>query len=228
MLNRIERLLDATMQFILQHPLIFWSCVVANLIGALFGGALWYGPMLLWSPPWAWPFIPDCPLASLLGAIGLLGLRARQQWGFFYALAAFACMKYGLWTVAFWWREWSLAGTAYPLEVMLFITHIGLLIEGLLFVLYIGPLSLLKRAGVIAWFVLSVYVDYGLGFHPPLGEEYGSFVTATFAALLAGGLTALLAMGLLVLPYQAEAPAQGIARSTGMGLADEQKQYHHS
>ncbi len=214
MLRYLNGLLQATMAFILRHPLIFWACVVANLIGAVFGGWFWYGPMLLASPLWAWPFIPDCPLAALLGAVGLLALWAGKQWRWFYALTAFACIKYGIWTIAFWLRQWSGAGEAYPIEIMLFITHIGLLIEGLLFVPHISPLSLRARLGVIGWFGLSLFVDYGLGYYPPLSL----FVSESYVMWLAIWLTGILSFVLLLLPYQVR--HERVKYSSYMGMAE--------
>jgi len=214
MLRYLNGLLQATMAFILRHPVIFWACVVANLIGAVFGGWFWYGPMLLASPLWAWPFIPDCPLAALLGAVALLALWAGKQWRWFYALTAFACIKYGIWTIAFWLRQWSGAGEAYPIEIMLFITHIGLLIEGLLFVPHISPLSLRARLGVIGWFGLSLFVDYGLGYYPPLSP----FVSESFVMWLAIWLTGILSFVLLLLPYQVR--QERVKYSSYMGMAE--------
>jgi uncharacterized membrane protein YpjA len=197
MVQLLVRLLNGTLDFILRNPLIFWACVVANLLGAVIGGIFWYGPMILASPIWALPFIPDCPLAALLGSIALLGIRYGGRWPFFTALTAFACIKYGAWTLAFWLRQWTGAGVALPVEVFLFITHIGLLCEGVLLATRIGPLSLSARFGVIGIFALSVFVDYGLGFHPPLV----SHVSVEFIFRLAALLTALLGIGLLLLPY---------------------------
>lgn len=198
-----------TLDVILRHPLLFWSCVIANLIGAVVGALWWYGPMLWTSPLWALPFIPDCPLAAFIANIALLGLWANKRWPFFNALVAFACLKYGAWTVGFWLRQWSSAGEIYPVEVLLVVTHIGLFIEGLLFVPHIGPLSLPKRLAVIGWFVLSIYVDYGLGFYPPPA----SHVPVSFIFWLATALTVLLSAWLLLLPRTAmqRAPRPAVA-----------------
>lgn len=195
----INRLLRWTLDTIIRYPLLFWSCVVADLLGAVLGGVYWYVPMLWQSPTWALPFIPDCPLAALLGCIALVGVWAHKRWRLFFALTAFACMKYGAWTVAFWLREWVSAGTIAPIEAFLFITHIGLFIQGLLFVPHIGPLPLFKRWVVVGWFVLSVYVDYGVGYHPPLAPH----ITTAFVRWLATFLTVALGTALLLLPpYQ--------------------------
>jgi uncharacterized membrane protein YpjA len=195
----IEGLLRGTLDFIMRRPFLFWSAIIANLVGAVGGAVWWYGSMLVSSPPWAWPFIPDCPLAAFMANIALLGLWANRRWPFFNALVAFACLKYGAWTVGFWLRQWSSAGEMYPIEVLLFVSHIGLFVEGLLFLPYITPLSLPKRLTVIGWFVLSIFVDYGLGFYPPLA----SYVSVSFVFWLATALTALLGAGLLLLPRAA-------------------------
>ncbi len=202
-----EGVLRGTLTIIMRHPLLFWSAIIVNFVGAVGGAVWWYGPMLVSSPLWAWPFIPDCPLAAFIANIALLGLWANRRWPFFNALVAFACLKYGAWTVGFWLRQWSSAGEMYPIEVLLFVSHIGLFIEGLLFLPYISPLSLPKRLAVIGWFVLSIYVDYGLGFYPPPA----SHVPVSFIFWLATALTVLLGAGLLLLPgtamHRASRPA---------------------
>jgi uncharacterized membrane protein YpjA len=194
------KLLRWTLDLILRNPLIFWTCVTTNLIGAVYGTVGWYGSMLAQSPLWAYPFIPDCPLAAAGGSVALLGLRAGKRWPFVYALVAFACIKYGLWTLAFWSRHWIGSGEVLPIQVLLFVAHMGLLAEGLLFVPRIGSLSLPKRWWVIAWFTVSVFVDYVLNFHPPLG---GTVVTREFVFAVAAGLTIVLSVALLVLPRPA-------------------------
>lgn len=218
-------LLRWTLALINRYPLLFWACMAANLIGVVVGGWFWYGPLLVAAPLWAVPFIPDCPLAALLATIALLGLRYGRSWGWFHALAAFSCIKYGLWTMAFWLRHWSGGGQIEVIGVTMFITHIGLFCEGLLLLPHIAPLAFWKRLAVIGVFVLSVYVDYGLvgyavrtfgfPFYPPLTEQ----VPMLFAFQVAAGLTALLGLGLLALPYAARTrPAAETAAAYGVSL----------
>jgi len=193
----MQRLITWTLDLILKNPLIFWACMLANTVGVVWGGWVWYGPMLAQSPAWAWLFIPDCPLAALWATVAFVGLRYGRRWGWFNAFAAFACIKYGLWTVAFWLRHWSEAGLvpgAWPMEAMLFVAHIGLTCEGILLATRIGPMSLPARLSVIGWYALSIAVDYGLGFHPPLTYA----VPEAYVLWLAAGLTALLGLALLV------------------------------
>lgn len=197
------RLLDWVLNLILKHPLIFWACMAANLVGVVWGGWFWYGPQLAQSPVWAWLFIPDCPLAALWATVAFLGLRYGRSWGWFNAFAAFACLKYGLWTIAFWLRHWSEAGLVpgyWPLEAMLFVSHIGLTCEGILLATRIGPISLPARLTVVGWYALSIVIDYGVRlpgvppFHPPLTYA----VPFTFVLWTAVALTGALAAALLL------------------------------
>ncbi|HMQ31726.1 MAG TPA: DUF1405 domain-containing protein [Chloroflexaceae bacterium] len=202
------RLIDRVYELILKSPPIFWACMFANAVGVVWGGWVWYGPQLAASPLWAWPFIPDCPAAALYATVAFLGLRYGRGWGWFNAFAAFACVKYGLWTVAFWLRHWAEAGFVggyWPMEAMLFVAHIGLTCEGVLLATRVGPLGLPERLGVIAWFALSVFVDYGLGFHPPLTYA----VSEGFVFWLAATLTIALGAALLLLPGRAAAWERG-------------------
>ncbi|MGB9633478.1 MAG: DUF1405 domain-containing protein [Chloroflexaceae bacterium] len=200
-------LLEKVLNLVLRNPLIFWSCMAANAVGVVWGGWVWYGPQLAAAPLWAWPFIPDCPLAALLATVAFLGLYYGRQWGWFNAFAAFACVKYGLWTLAFWLRHWSETGFVpgyWPLEAMLFVAHIGLTCEGLLLATRIGPLGLPARLGIVAWYALSLLLDYGLGHHPPLTYA----VPLSYAFWMATLLTVVLGVTLLFLlfPFSARTP----------------------
>jgi uncharacterized membrane protein YpjA len=193
------RTLQNVLHRVLHTPLLFWPVVVANGLGAVLGGLYWYGPMLWQSPLWALPFVPDCPLAALLWMIAAFGVRAGRRWRFFNALTTFASIKYGIWTIAFWLYVWSNAGFAadpafLAISVLLFVAHIGLLLQGLLLIPESLPLSLPKRVAVCGWFILSIYVDYVLNYHPPLGldmpEQVAFWVAALSTALLTTALIA--------------------------------------
>lgn len=193
----VRWMLDWVYNVVLRHPVIFWACMAANMVGVVWGGWIWYGPQLAQAPLWAWPFIPDCPAAALYATVAFVALRYGRAQSWFTAFAAFACVKYGLWTVAFWLRHWSEAGFVagyWPLEVMLFVAHIGLTCEGLILATRVGPLGLPARLGVAGWFALSVFVDYALGHHPPLTYA----VPQEFAFGVAAALTAALGAGMLL------------------------------
>ena len=59
------------------------ALIVAVNAAAFFGGlVLWYGYVMASpeTPAWVWPFVPDCPLFGLLGALALLMVTARDYW----------------------------------------------------------------------------------------------------------------------------------------------------
>lgn len=195
------RLITWIYDFITRNPLIFWFCMGVNAVGVVWGGVVWYGPMLLESPLWAWPFIPDCPEAAFWATLAFILLRYGRGRGWFTAFAAFSAIKYGIWTLLFWLKHWSVAGASDPefaMELMLFVSHMGLTAEGVLLATRIGPLPLPQRLAVIGWFALSVLVDYGLGYHPPLTDA----VPAAYVFWVAAGLTTLLGGALLWLPTE--------------------------
>ncbi len=204
------RVIAWLLKLILNHPLIFWACMLANAVGVVWGGWIWYGPQLAAAPAWAWLFIPDCPEAALWASLAFLGLYYRRRWGWFNAFAAFACIKYGLWTLAFWLRHWSQAGFVegyWPIELMLFVSHIGLTCEGLLLASRIGPLGLPARLSIIGWYALSICIDYGLGHHPPLTDA----VPVAYVLWVAITLTTVLSVALLRLPNRLAPHAEGHA-----------------
>lgn len=192
-----------TLKAVIERPLLFWAVIIANLIGAVVGGIYWYGPMLVETPFLFLPFVPDCPLAALLFALALVAIRFNRPWYLFYTFTAFACMKYGLWTVGYWMRDWSAGGPVDPISLMLFVSHIGLFVQGMLLIPYATRTGLIGRAAVFLWYALSVYVDYGWRYHPPLGPH----VTQSYAMWMAIGWTALLGTGLLLLPRRKASPA---------------------
>jgi uncharacterized membrane protein YpjA len=115
--------------------------------------------------PLLWVFIPDCPLFAFLFVVAFFGLRRHKAWNWFYTIAAIGLIKYGVWTVTFWLAYWGL-GASLTLEgVVMTVAHIGMIAQG------IYLLTQFRAEGrhvllALAWFVLSDFVDYGLGEYP--------------------------------------------------------------
>ncbi|MEY2845615.1 MAG: hypothetical protein RL076_1161 [Chloroflexota bacterium] len=184
------------LQLIMDVPLIFWACMIGDLLGFLVGTVIWYGPQLMRAPWWAWPFIPDCPLAALLGLFAYLRLRANQPADWLTVLASLSCIKYGIWTVVFWSTKWAATGEYLPLEIGLVIVHVALMAQGLLLLPALMQVTIPVRLIGVAWLALSVVVDYGFGHHPVLDPSLTPMQAGTWAAvitLMLGILMVLLA-----------------------------------
>ncbi len=154
---------------ILEHPYIAIVVIAANLLGFILGVIYWYGPQLVHTPLYLWPFVPDCPLFALLFIPAyILALRGKGN-NVYNILVAFGLIKYGVWTNVAWYGYWALG---YPLEWMgiaMCLTHMGMIVEGLYLLHHIRP----RRSWILitwAWFVLSDLSDYVLGTYPRIPD----------------------------------------------------------
>lgn len=165
-------------------PVLFWAAMFFDLLGFVVGGVIWYGPQLLAAPWWAWPFIPDCPLAALYGMIAFIRIRMGKKADWFTAVAALSAIKYGIWTVLFWGTKWAATGEYLPLEIGLVITHLALMGQGMLLFPWLQPLRTRVRMLAVGWLALSVLVDYGYGHHPGLVPPITPALAGSWAAVL--------------------------------------------
>jgi uncharacterized membrane protein YpjA len=178
MLNFIRALSD----WGIRSPAVAWGAFLACAFAFVFGTAGWYGRFFgeVQAPLWAYPFIPDCPLAALLFGAAVLLMHLGRRSNLLNQLAAVFCVKYGVWTITFWALYWALTGDVELSSLfsgpVMFVTHFGLTIMGLLLLRYVQP-NVRDSALVLAWFVLSDLVDYapiaagrlgGYGYYPPL------------------------------------------------------------
>jgi uncharacterized membrane protein YpjA len=178
MLNFIRALSD----WGIRSPAVAWGAFLACAFAFVFGTAGWYGRFFgeVQAPLWAYPFIPDCPLAALLFGVAVLLMHLGRRSNLLNQLAAVFCVKYGVWTMTFWALYWALTGDVELSSLfsgpVMFVTHFGLTIMGLLLLRYVQP-NVRDSALVLAWFVLSDLVDYapiaagrlgGYGYYPPL------------------------------------------------------------
>jgi len=178
MLNFIRALSD----WGIRSPAVAWGAFLACAFAFVFGTAGWYGRFFgeVQAPLWAYPFIPDCPLAALLFGAAVLLMHLGRRSNLLNQLAAVFCVKYGVWTMTFWALYWAITGDVELSSLfsgpVMFVTHLGLTIMGLLLLQYVQP-SVRDSALVLAWFVLSDLVDYapiaasrlgGYGYYPPL------------------------------------------------------------
>jgi uncharacterized membrane protein YpjA len=161
MLNFIRALSD----WGIRSPAVAWGAFLACAFAFVFGTAGWYGRFFgeVQAPLWAYPFIPDCPLAALLFGAAVLLMHLGRRSNLLNQLAAVFCVKYGVWTMTFWALYWAITGDVELSSLfsgpVMFVTHLGLTIMGLLLLQYVQP-SVRDSALVLAWFVLSDLVDY--------------------------------------------------------------------
>lgn len=156
---------------LMEHPLIGAAMVIGNTIGGLVGYPFWYGWQLANSPVYFWPFIPDSPTSALLFVPAYLLIRRRKPgWPLLNGLAAFANIKYGIWTVVYWYLFWRLGGNPGWMGIMLSFTHTVMAIEGL-YLLHYTRLGWGGTLAIIGWFVLHDWADYGpWNLHPGLPD----------------------------------------------------------
>lgn len=166
---------------------IFWVIIIANIAGAFYGFVFYYGSQLLANNPLLWVFIADCPVFTLAIGISLLLLKYKKSGkaNLFYFISVAGALKYGFWTLFvlisfsdFYFRTDALAFQ----HSLLFIAHTLLIVETLLL---IGNISLKKVYFllVLIFFLLSDFIDYFLGFHPPLPES-GIQITSIVTVLM--------------------------------------------
>jgi uncharacterized membrane protein YpjA len=112
---------------------------------------------------------------SLWGLLAMLSFITAVIWdcvpNWVLSIAAMGQLKYGLWTVfawlVFWWNTHGL----FTFEsVFLTVTHLAMMIQGLTLFVYYQPSC---RGTLMAgsWFLLSDFIDYGLGHHPRLPRQ---------------------------------------------------------
>ncbi len=178
---------------ILFHPLFIRIIIVINLLGSIYG-YYWYREQLANTPFIYWIFTPDSPLSTTLLALSLLFLLYGKRTPCLSYLACATTIKYGLWAVFVNSHYWYISGQWHWQEVMLMLSHLGMAVEGFLYLLYLLPDF--KVWGVISlWLIFNDYVDYVWKLHPYLYLEE-QLPTVEFFTY---GLTAFIILGTLVL-----------------------------
>lgn len=160
-------------------------CVLlaVNALGSAYG-YYWYREQLAATPLVWWLFVPDSPLSTtLFAAVLFLSLLGRRI--LLLELIAYAYgIKYGLWAVIVISDFWLIGGGIEPPIAMLWISHMGMAAQGLVYLrtLRPSPWNGLAVAGVLACMLLNDFVDYCYkGIYPYLyyqGQEPLAAVSA--------------------------------------------------
>jgi uncharacterized membrane protein YpjA len=163
---------------VVNTPLLAYGLIATNLVGFVIGTFFWYGDFFATARPplWAYPFIPDCPLAAGVMAVAIYLIHRNQSNNLWSQFAAIFNIKYGTWTMTFWLLYWSRSGDYNLISLLMFTTHLGLTLQGLLIMQYLHKPNLRDTLIVFIWFFASDFVDYapiapgrsGYGWYPPL------------------------------------------------------------
>lgn len=145
-----------------------WGVAIVSL-------ALW---LSTYAPGMPSQWVRQSAMLGVWSGVILLGaLLFRRSPSWFLGILAFGQIKYGIWTVTAWILFWRNTAAVYgsPLytfdSVFMTITHIGLIAQGVFLLTFFRPTVTAAIAGFV-WFGLSDFMDYGLGFYPPIPEQF--------------------------------------------------------
>lgn len=135
-----------------------WALLIAcvNLVGIAYG-FYYYREQFAVTPVWAWPFVPDSPLAVLWAELALAAYWLRRESSLLDALAFLGNVQVGLWTVyvlvayddSFHTLDF-LRGGPVTLNAILLAGHAGMALLGLIFLQGLRERAVVARRRV-AW-----------------------------------------------------------------------------
>lgn len=197
----IANLRQLSQQVMVENKYLFWLWITINLVGLVLGTIGWYGTQLAVTPVIWWVFVPDCPLVAGYAALVLWGFRNQKQWTVFNLFTALGCIKYGVWTCLIWLLYWSATGDFNLLSILMFVTHVGLIAQGVVILLLTETWTVRDVLPSIAFYALADFVDYGLGHHPSYPVFYVSHAIVQWHSVV---MTWLLSGILLVVGWRNE------------------------
>jgi len=148
------------------EPRFLKIMLLINVLGSIYG-YYWYRVQLQLTPPKFWIFVPDSPLSTTLFSLSIFLILCKRKTPFLNFLAVITVIKYGLWAVFVNTHFWLISGQVYWVEVMLWLSHLGMAIEGIVYLRFFLP-SLIEWGVVGAWMAINDYVDYAWDLHPYL------------------------------------------------------------
>ena len=194
--------LYALQQKVLHVPLLYWLVVLICLGGTVYG-FFWYKEQLAQTPLLFWIFTPDCPGAVFLFLIWLILRRMHWPEETFRVITVTALIKYGIWTVSVIGLFWIDRHLFYWDNIMLFSSHAGMLLLGIVFA---QRMKITGRGFAITsiWLIINDIADYVFNVHPwlPDNARLEEIRTGTFI------LTVLL-VGWMLISYLRYRAARG-------------------
>ncbi|MGZ4880215.1 MAG: DUF1405 domain-containing protein [Halobacteriota archaeon] len=159
-------------------PLVV-AIIVINIAGSVVG-LFYYWDQLVSASPFAWVFIPDCPLYTMLVAVVLaVYASTKRSSDLINFITAVGLAKYGTWTVfivlGFSAFYFSIDSSLYTLLVLM---HIAMAAEFILPLLLVRQLKFRVPAVALVWFLANDFADYFLGTHPPVPTSEISQIAA--------------------------------------------------
>jgi len=169
---------------IVENTPLLIAIIIINIAGSLVG-LFYYWDQLISASPFAWIFIPDCPLYTMLAAVVLaVYASTKRSSDLINFITAVGLAKYGTWTVVvvLWFSAFyfSVDSSLYTVLVLL---HIAMAAEFVLPLLLIRQLKTRFIAIALVWFLANDFADYFLGTHPPVPTSEISLI-AIFTFLL--------------------------------------------
>jgi uncharacterized membrane protein YpjA len=164
---------------IVENTPLLIAIIIINIAGSLVG-LFYYWDQLVSASPFAWIFIPDCPLYTLLVAVVLaVYASTKRSSDLINFITAVGLAKYGTWTVivvlGFSTFYFSVDSTLYTVLILM---HVAMAAEFILPLLLIRQLKYRFTAIALVWFLANDFSDYFLGTHPPVPTSQISLIAA--------------------------------------------------
>lgn len=169
---------------VIHNQFLYWIVALTNLGGGLFG-YVWYQNQLQATPWIFWPLTPDCPNAAIIFLIWFL-LPRRDEYHTFRLIAVTGLIKYGIWTVSVIGLYWIDHSNFRLDQIILFISHVGMLIEGIVFT---RGMKINKKGLIFTtiWLILNDFIDYYFNVYPWL-PDYDRFQEIRLGTFVLTGL----------------------------------------
>ena len=164
---------------IVENTPLLIAIIIINIASSLVG-LFYYWDQLVSASPFAWIFIPDCPLYTMLVALVLaVYASTKRSSDLINFITAVGLAKYGTWTVivvlGFSTFYFSIDSTLYTVLALM---HVTMAAEFILPLLLIRKLKYRLTAIALVWFLANDFADYSLGTHPPVPTNEISLIAA--------------------------------------------------
>ncbi|MEW6663020.1 MAG: DUF1405 domain-containing protein [Bacillota bacterium] len=168
-MKKIKNIRAFLIELLLLNPFRRWFLVtlaIINLAGSVYG-YYWYSPQLAVTPWWWWPLVTDSPLSTTLMAVVVGAFWAGRPLPFLPLVAYTTVIKYGVWASVIILDYWFQGGEQDFILWMLFLSHLGMALQGYLFWRHLKA-TWKEGLAAVLWMGLNDLVDYAGGLHPNL------------------------------------------------------------